>query len=290
MCKYKRGTKPKVKKKNGRKIPKKYFNRKKDKTQLDNKKELNSTIIPETAVLPNMVFPENQDNDFEEEKDDDIKVILAKAIKKILVNNNPISADQANTLLELYRPQIEEDIVKIKEQKEQEIQEQKEQGELYCNKGKTGHPTLYRPWMCIHIIQSMSVGKGISEACIEMGLLKMTAMGISEREPNFFYALNIGMALSKHWWKQQGRLNIHNKEFNNTLYMMNMQNRFGWSRKVEGSIKQETISRTEHTERRELVVKNANTSNEHTAEVIKILSEAGYFQSEPNQIIDAETD
>ena len=73
--------------------------------------------------------------------------------------------------------------------------------------------------------------------------------------------------------------------------MMNMQNRFGWSRKLEGTIKQETITKTEHTERRELVVKNnANTSNEHTAEVIKILSEAGYFQSEPNQVIDAEAD
>jgi len=289
MCKYKRGTKPKEKKKL-KKTPKKYFNRKKDKTHIDNKKELNSTIIPDTAIVPQIVFPENLDNDLEEEETDSIKIILAKAIKKILVNNIPIPADQANTLLELYRPQIEDDTRRIKEAKEQEIQEQREQGTLYCNKGKTGHPTLYKPWMCIHVIQSMSVGKGIGEACIEMGLLKMTALNISEREPNFFYALNIGMALSNHWWKQQGRLNIHNKEFNSTLYMMNMQNRFGWSRKVEGSIKQETISRTEHTERRELVVKNGNTSNEHTAEVIRILSEAGYFQSEPKQITDAEAE
>ena len=35
------------------------------------------------------------------------------------------------------------------------------------------------------------------------------------------------------WWIKHSRKELHNKDFNNKLYEMNMQNRFGWNKKTE---------------------------------------------------------
>jgi hypothetical protein len=35
------------------------------------------------------------------------------------------------------------------------------------------------------------------------------------------------------WWEQQGRVNLKDKDFNATLFMMNMVNRFKWRRETK---------------------------------------------------------
>ena len=50
-----------------------------------------------------------------------------------------------------------------------------------------------------------------------------------EEEKEFGQTIKYGQLLSEAWWRSQGRVNLHNKEFNNVLWYMNMKNRFGWS-------------------------------------------------------------
>jgi uncharacterized protein YijF (DUF1287 family) len=50
-----------------------------------------------------------------------------------------------------------------------------------------------------------------------------------EEEEIIRETLKLGNYLALGWWKTQGRINLQNKDFNNTLFYMNMKNRFGWS-------------------------------------------------------------
>lgn len=52
-------------------------------------------------------------------------------------------------------------------------------------------------------------------------------------EPNFSETIKEGRLLSEAWWNKLARKNLTNKEFNSTLWYMNMKNRFGWTDKVQ---------------------------------------------------------
>lgn len=56
-----------------------------------------------------------------------------------------------------------------------------------------------------------------------------TWMRWKEEEKIIKETLKLGNYLALGWWKEQGRVNLRNKEFNNVLWYMNMKNRFGWS-------------------------------------------------------------
>lgn len=50
-----------------------------------------------------------------------------------------------------------------------------------------------------------------------------------KEEDDFAETVKKGKALAEAWWMVHGRKNIHNKDFNSTLWYMNMKNRYGWA-------------------------------------------------------------
>ena len=65
-----------------------------------------------------------------------------------------------------------------------------------------------------------------------------------EEEEDFWITIKRGRMLSQGWWEKLGRKNLQNKDFNATLWYMNMKNRFGWadSQKVDHTSGGEKIS------------------------------------------------
>jgi len=51
--------------------------------------------------------------------------------------------------------------------------------------------------------------------------------------PAFKEVVDLGRAMAKAWWLEQGRLNIHNTKFNTTLWAFHMKNLYGWADKTE---------------------------------------------------------
>ena len=135
---------------------------------------------------------------------------------------------------------------------------------------KSGRPTKYRKEMCEQLILLMGQGKSKASALVEMGITEGTAWSWCNEyteytgkdnkmykklntnfKSDFLKAIKIGEQLNQWWWEEISRLNMHNKDFNCTLWMMNMQNRFGWSRRIDGKIE---INET-HREIREVIFK-----------------------------------
>lgn len=151
---------------------------------------------------------------------------------------------------------------------------------------KIGRPTKYNPAMCDKIIELMSDGKSKTTACVELGIYLDACNAWEKKYKEFSAAVKRGEELCERWWVEAGRKNLWNKQFQAVLWMMNMSNRFGWNRKVEGTVKGELSTDQKHE-----VVKKIEEEKpvEHTAEILSILVGAGAIQSPAQQATEATT-
>lgn len=105
-------------------------------------------------------------------------------------------------------------------------------------KRKAGRPTKYKPEMCAQVVELMREGASLAEVSAEIGITRETLNQWRHSNEKFSDAVKNGIELSRAWWERKGRVNLENKDFNATLWYMNMKNRHGWADKVEK--KQET--------------------------------------------------
>lgn len=96
-----------------------------------------------------------------------------------------------------------------------------------------GRPSKYDPKFCEVVITLMREGASIVEIAYELEVCRDTIYEWIEKHEDFSDAIKKGRDFSEGWWCKQGRRNIHNKEFNSTLWYMNMKNRFSWKDKQE---------------------------------------------------------
>ena len=87
--------------------------------------------------------------------------------------------------------------------------------------------------MCERLLAMRKDGASVIEVCADLGIAKRTYLVWREQRAEFNEAAELGDTLAEAWWTRQGRLNLRDKEFNSTMWYMNMKNRFGWRDKQE---------------------------------------------------------
>ena len=83
----------------------------------------------------------------------------------------------------------------------------------------------------IKVLEVMSSGACREELCIELGILPSVLCRWFQEYKEFHDCIVEGEWLAKAWWKAQERLNIHNQQFNNTLFSLAVINRFGYQKR-----------------------------------------------------------
>lgn len=107
-----------------------------------------------------------------------------------------------------------------------------------------GRPSKYREWMDDTVVELMSEGASLVEVYAACDIDNDTLYDWCNEEsprfhPSFSEAIKKGKRLSHAWWERHGREQVDNREFNSTLWYMNMKNRHGWRDKQETEIKGE---------------------------------------------------
>lgn len=104
-------------------------------------------------------------------------------------------------------------------------------------KPKVGRPSKYQPEFCDRVPELMQNGLAIEEVAAELRVALSTLYLWRENYSEFSEAIKKGEDLSRAWWMARGRLALNDKEFNATLWYMNMKNRHGWTDRREDTIK-----------------------------------------------------
>ena len=99
-----------------------------------------------------------------------------------------------------------------------------------------GRPTKYLPEYCMKAYEIMRQGASLEELAYDLDVHTDTVVEWSNVHEDFSVAIKEGRSFAKGWWLKKGREHIENKEFNSTLWYMNMKNRYGWADKHETSL------------------------------------------------------
>jgi hypothetical protein len=96
---------------------------------------------------------------------------------------------------------------------------------------KIGRPTKYDESICGDIPEMYAEGQADVEVASALGISEATFyVWLKEHEP-FLEAVKRGRQESHTWWLERGRKNLGGRDFNSTLWYMNMKNRHGWKDK-----------------------------------------------------------
>lgn len=101
------------------------------------------------------------------------------------------------------------------------------------HKRERGRPIEYYPGLCEEVVPLLEKGMSIEELGLDLKVGYSTIYTWMEKYPDFLEAIKKGRELSKGWWMKRGRRDLCNKDFNSTLWYMNMRNRFGWGNKQD---------------------------------------------------------
>lgn len=96
-----------------------------------------------------------------------------------------------------------------------------------------GNPTKYRDDMPEKVIELMKQGASKYEVALELDICEDTFYEYKKIHSAFSEAVKKGEWFSRGAWEKEGRLSLRDKDFNSTLWYMNMKNRHGWSDKTE---------------------------------------------------------
>jgi predicted transcriptional regulator len=99
-------------------------------------------------------------------------------------------------------------------------------------------PSKYDKKKNEEVITLMKEGGSMVEVAALLGITRTTLYDWINPESSRFKeelsnTIKRGVDLAEAWWVKQGRVNLTNKDFNATLFYMNMKNRFGWKDKQE---------------------------------------------------------
>lgn len=105
---------------------------------------------------------------------------------------------------------------------------------------KIGRPSKYPEAMKLlpEAFEEMKEGASITEVAAIINVHRDTIYDWLQdpEKQEFSDTIKKGLRLCEAWWEKHGRKEVHNKDFNSTLWYMNMRNRFGWRDKQEISI------------------------------------------------------
>lgn len=146
----------------------------------------------------------------------------------------------------------------------------------------------YDPFTAVPLVMELGCeGASITEMSVALGILPNTLNAWRKEHPEFDEAMCHALMISQAWWERVGRLNIFNSQFNSSLFMMHMSNRFGWSRNVNGKFETET----KETKRLEVSVE-VNDDPDRKRQVLRILRDTGALGrllGEKSETVDVES-
>lgn len=157
-------------------------------------------------------------------------------------------------------------------------------------KKKIGRPTNHDKDIYPKMYKLAKLGYSIDAIAFRLGVWPMQFKDWAKKIPEFNTAIKKCREIAIDWWAEQGMMNIYNSKFNNILWMMNMSNRFRW-KTSNGSVNKNLKKEVKYTEEQiQRTVQEVQITNGNTAEVARILAEAGVLESTVTETIDTEAD